>query len=110
MSYATATPKQKARVHNFVQQLRATTIRLWQTDNSVISLVNNWNADILAILGTPQGTIINDLTGLAGAVPLTDTQVTNLFGILQTNQTTLMTPANKNIFMLATGPNNATGV
>lgn len=110
MSYATATPAQQARVNNFTQQLRAAVIRIWQLNNSTTALVTDWNADILAILGTPQGIVINDGTNFAGAAPLTDTQVTNLFGILQTNQTTLMTPANDAAFMLATGPNNSTGV
>lgn len=110
MSYATATPEQKARVNNFVAQVRAAVIRIWQLNNSTDALVTDWNADILAILGSPQGIVITDGTGLAGAAPLTDTQVTNLFGLLQTNQTTLMTPANEAVFMLATGPNNSTSV
>ncbi len=110
MSYATATPAQQARVNNFVTQLRATVIRQWQLQNAVNVLVQDWNSDILAILGSPQGISITDGTGLAGAVPLTDTQVTNLFGILQTWQTNTMTAGNKDIFMLATGPNNAIGV
>ena len=110
MSYATATPAQQARVNNFVVQMRTTIIRIWQLNNSTAALVTNWNADILAILGTPQGITIPDGSGLAGSVPLTDTQVTNLFGILQTNQTTLMTAGNDAIFMLATGPNNSTGI
>ncbi len=110
MSYATATPEQKARVHNFVIQLRAAAIRAWQLNNDTTMLVQDWNSDILGILGSPQGTVITDGTGLAGAVALTDTQVTNLFGILQSNQTALMTAGNKDVFMLATGPQNTTGV
>ncbi len=110
MSYAAATPEQKARVHNFVTQLRAVTIRQWQLNNAMIALVQAWNSDILGILGSPQGTTITDATGLAGASPMTDTQVTNLFGIHQTWQTNTMTSGNKDIFMLATGPNNAIGV
>ncbi len=110
MSVATATPAQLQRLNNFVNQLRAATIRVWQLNNITTMLVEDWNSDILAIIGTPAGTVINDNTGLAGAVPLTDTQVTNLFGILQTNQTTFMTASNKDVFMLATGPNNSTGV
>ncbi len=109
MSYSTATPAQQARVNNFVQQLRAVSIRAWQMNNSMTALVNDWNSDILGILGSPQGITIPDGTGLAGAVPMTDTQVTNLFGILQTNQTTLMTAGNSAAFMLATGPQNSTG-
>ncbi len=110
MSYTTATPEQKVRVNNFVQQLRAAVIRQWQLNNAMIALVQNWNSDILAILGSPAGIAIPDGTGLTGAVPLTDTQVTNLFGIMQTWQTNTMTAGNKDVFMLATGPNNAIGV
>ncbi len=110
MSVATATPEQLKRLNNFVNQLRAATVRVWQLNNATTMLVEDWNADILGIIGTPAGTVINDASGLAGAVPLTDTQVTNLFGILQTNQTTLMTPSNETVFMLATGPTNSTGV
>jgi hypothetical protein len=110
MSYSTATPEQKAQVNNFVVQLRAASIRVWQLNNAMTALVNNWNSNILGILGSPQGIVIPDGNGLAGAVTLTDTQVTNLFGILQTNQSTLMTAGNQAIFMLATGPNNSTGI
>jgi hypothetical protein len=109
MSYSTATPAQQAQVNNFVQMLRSTIIRLWQVNNNTSALVTAWNANILGILGSPQGIAIPDGTGLAGAVVLTDTQVTNLFGILQTLQSTNMTQANENAFMLATGPSNSTG-
>ena len=34
MSYATATAEQQARVNNFVQQMRATIIHIWQLNNS----------------------------------------------------------------------------
>ncbi len=107
MSYASATPEQKARVENFTMQLRAATVTVWHLNTVMTALVQNWNSDILGILGSPIGTVINDINGLAGALHLTDTQVTNLFSILQTMQTTTMTAGNKDIFMLATGPNNA---
>lgn len=107
MSIATATPEQLARVANFVVMLRSAVIQIWQIDKVARVLVQDWNSDILGIIGTPQGTTIVDNTGLAGAVPLTDTQVTNLFGILQTLQTNTMTAGNKDVFMLATGPSNA---
>jgi hypothetical protein len=110
MSVATATPEQLARLYNFIALLRSTTIRIWQQSNATDTIIQAWNSDILAIIGTPQGTVIHDNTGLAGAVPLTDTQVTNLFSILQNLQSTTMTAGNKDLFMLATGPNNALSV
>lgn len=107
MSVSTATPAQLARLANFVNLLRSATINLWHLNNAMNVIVQDWNSDILGIIGTPQGTLIVDNSGLAGAVQLTDTQVTNLFGILQTLQTNTMTAGNKDVFMLATGPNNA---
>ena len=107
MSIATATPDQLQRVYNFVHLLRANTINFWKQSNNTDVLIQNWNSDILQIIGTPTGVVINDGSGLAGAVPLTDTQVTNLFGQHQTLQGTIMTASNKDLFMLACGPNNA---
>lgn len=107
MSISTATPEQLQRVYNFVAMLRANTIHFWKQSNTATILIQNWNSDILQIIGSPTGIVINDPTGLAGAVPLTDTQVTNLFGQHQTLQGTIMTANNQNLFMLATGPNNA---
>lgn len=109
MSIANATPDQLQRVYNFIHMLRATTIHQWSLNNNTNALIEDWNADILAIIGTPTGIVINDGSGLAGSVPLTDTQVTNLFGIMQTWQTNTMTASNQTIFMMATGPNNSTG-
>lgn len=107
MSVTTATPAQLARLANFVVLLRSATITVWQLNRTMNALVQDWNSDILGIIGPPQNTPVVDNTNLAGAVQLTDTQVTNLFGILQTLQTNTMTAGNKDIFMLATGPNNA---
>lgn len=106
MSYTTATPAQQAQVQSFVTLERAAIVQLWQLNNTVTALVTAWNANILGILGSPQGILIPDPTGYAGAVELTDTQVTNLFGILQTLQSTNFTVPNQSAFVLATGPNN----
>jgi hypothetical protein len=106
MSITGASSAQLAQVADFVILERATIVQLWQLNKSVNALVQAWNANILGIIGTPQGTPIVDNTGYAGAVQLTDTQVTNLFGILQTLQTNTFTPGNQASFVLATGPNN----
>ena len=68
------------------------------------ALVEAWNANVLGILGSPQGILIPDGTSYAGAVELTDTQVTNLFGILQSLQTTNFTSGNQAAFVLASWP------
>jgi hypothetical protein len=106
MSFATATPAQQAQVESFVTLERAAIVQMWQLNKTISALVQAWNANILGILGAPQGISIPDATGYAGAVTLTDTQVTNLFGILQTLQTNNFSAGNQAAFVLATGPNN----
>lgn len=106
MSVSSATPEQLKRLDNFVVLERSACVQLWQLHKTITALVQAWNGDILGIIGAPQGTPIPDSTGYAGATRLTDTQVTNLFGILQTLQTNTMTDPNKGAFLLATGPNN----
>lgn len=106
MSYSTATPAQQAQVNVFVQQQRAACIEFFKLMNQIAALQTFWNADVLGILGAPQGILIPDGTGLAGAVELTDTQVTNLFGVLQSMLTTNFTQANQNAMALAVGPTN----
>ena len=106
MSVANATPEELRRLDNFVVLQRAAVVQLWKLNNTITALVQDWNADILGIIGAPQNVVIKDSTNYSGAVPLTDTQVTNLFGILQTLQTETMTNPNKALFLLATGPNN----
>ncbi len=107
MSVATATPEELARLDNFVVLLRGATVGLWASDKTIAALVQDWNTDILQIIGAPQNTVIKDSNSLTGSLPLTDTQVTTLFGIFQTLQTNAMTANNKDLFMRATGPNNA---
>lgn len=106
MSVATATPDQLKQLDDFVVLARGATTQLWQLDKTINSLIQAWNANILGIIGPPQGTLIKDSTNYAGAVQLTDTQVTNLFGILQTLHNNTMTDPNKALFVLASGPNN----
>jgi hypothetical protein len=106
MSYATATPAQQARVNNFVLLQRAASVLIWALNKQINAMNSDWNADILAILGSPQGITIPDGTGYAGAVPMTDTQVTNLVSIYQAYQSSTMTAGNQTVFALASGPNN----
>jgi hypothetical protein len=106
MSVANATPEELKRLDNFVLLQRSTCVLLWQLDKAITAIVQDWNSDILGIIGSPQGTTIVDSNNYPGAVPLTDTQVTNLFGILQTLQTNTFTAANEDLFLRATGPNN----
>ena len=106
MSVATATPAQLQQLAAFTVLLRSACVQLWQLNKTISALVQIWNANILGIIGSPQNTPIVDNTGYAGAVQLTDTQVTNIFGILQTMQTNTMTSPTQAAMVLATGPNN----
>jgi len=106
MSVANATPAQLAQLNNFVVLERAAIVQMWQLNKTISALVQAWNASILGIIGPPAGTPIVDSNSYVGAVQLTDTQVTNLFGILQTLQTNNFGASNQAAFVLATGPNN----
>ena len=106
MSYSTASAAEKTRVNNFVQLQRAASVLIWQLNKTINAMNADWNSDILAILGSPQGITIPDGTGYAGAVPMTDTQVTNLVSIYQAFQSNTMTAGNQTAFALASGPNN----
>jgi hypothetical protein len=106
MSVSSATTAQLAQLSDFVVLERSACVQLWKLNKIITALVQAWNANILGIIGSPQGTPIVDGTNYAGAVQLTDTQVTNLFGILQTLQSTNMTSGNTATFVLATGPDN----
>lgn len=105
MSYP-GTPEQKAIVDNFVRQQRAATVTLWQLHNQILALEQAWNSNVLGIIGAPSGVPITDGTNLAGAQTLTDTQVTNLYSILQTMDTNTFTDPNKVLFALAIGVNS----
>jgi hypothetical protein len=106
MSFATATPQQQARVNSFVLLQRAAAVLAWELNKTINAMNAAWNADILGILGTPQGITIQDGTNYAGAVPMTDTQVTQLVGIYQAFQSDTMSAGNQTAFALASGPNN----
>jgi hypothetical protein len=104
MSVSGATTAQLAQLSQFVVQLRSTCFALQQLSTQINSLTAIWNANILGIIGTPQGTPIVDATNLAGATQLTDTQVTQLFGILTTLASDTFTAGNNTALVLATGP------
>jgi hypothetical protein len=106
MSVASATPAQLKQLDDFVVLQRSACVKIWQLNKTINALVSAWNANVLGIIGAPAGTPIADSTGYAGAVQLTDTQVTNLIGIMQAFQTGTMTAGNQTVFTLATGPDN----
>jgi hypothetical protein len=106
MSVADATPAQLAQLAAFSVLQRSACVQLWQLNKTISALVQAWNANILGIIGAPAGTPVVDNTGYAGAVELTDTQITNLFSILQALQSNTMTAPNQAALVLATGPNN----
>jgi len=106
MSYSGATTAQQAQVNTFTTLLRSACVQLQGLNKTVNALNAAWNANVLGILGSPQGTVINDNTSYAGAVAMTDTQVTQLIGILQAMQSSTMTAGNQTAITLAIGPQN----
>jgi hypothetical protein len=109
MTLSSATAAQITQVNNFCQLTRSIMIQLALLQNHCAVAMQTWDVNILGIIGSPQGTLINDGTGLAGAVELTDTQLTNLVSIMSAIVTTYGTAANQQAIALAVGPNNMIG-
>src|SRR5271170_5338915 len=103
---STATPTQLAELNNYVVQLRATISQFSINMVTMNAMVNAWNANISAIIGTPAGLTVTDSTGLAGAVPLTDTQVSTLVTDLQAILTTYYTTGAQQLYAEVCGPTN----
>lgn len=106
MSVVNATPQQLAQLSNFVVLLRATISSFAKNMDTMNALNAAWNANISAIIGTPAGTTIVDGTNLAGAVPLTDTQVATLVADIQAILTTYYAAGAQQLYTLVCGPGN----
>ena len=104
---STATPQQLAQLSSYVVQQRALVASLMQFMTQANQLNNSWNATISAIVGTPAGLTVTDNSGLAGIVPLTDTNVYAITGYFQTILTDFYDAAHQQIFVQACGPTNA---
>lgn len=107
MTIATATPQQLAELSAFVVQERAIVSQLMKAMAQMNQLNNNWNATIAAIIGTPAGLVVTDNSGLAGIVPLTDTNVYAILGYFQTILASFYDTSHQQIFVQACGPTNA---
>ncbi|MGB8627763.1 MAG: hypothetical protein WCD69_00005 [Xanthobacteraceae bacterium] len=101
-----ATPQQLAELSAFVVQERAIVAQFAQSMAQMNQLNNNWNATIAAIIGTPAGLTVTDTSGLAGIVPLTDTNVYAILGYFQAILTAYYDAAHQQIFVQACGPTN----
>src|SRR5271156_2965660 len=106
MSYTTATPQQQAQVQDLVLLERSACVQIWKLNKTINAIVAAWNANVLGILGAPSGIPIPRGPNYAGAVEMTDPQVTNLLGILEAFQSNTMTASNQTVFALASGPDN----
>ena len=109
MSVANATPEQLAELSAFVVLQRATAGEFFRVMNHMNALNNSWNATISAIIGTPAGTTIVDNSGLAGIVPLTDTDATNIMSYMQNTLTNFYDAAHQQELTKACGPSNTIG-
>lgn len=106
---ATATNEQLALLSNFVVNMRAQISQCAILMSRMNALSAYWTSVISPIIGTPAGTTIADNTGLAGAVPLTDTQVAALIADIQAILTQYYTPAAQELYAQVAGPTNVTG-
>lgn len=108
MTVSNATTAQLAQLSNYVVLMRTTISAFAKNMDTMNALVNAWNGNISAIIGTPAGTTITDSSNLAGAVPLTDTQVAQLVADLQAVLAAYNTPAAQQLYTSVCGPGNVT--
>ena len=106
MSVATATPAQLAQLSTYVVQLRAVSSQFMKAMSQMNALQNYYNETVSGIIGTPAGTTIVDNTGLAGAMPLTDTQVVTMTSWFENILSTYYTATYQQQFTSACGPGN----
>lgn len=106
MSVLTATPAQLAQLSAYTVMLRAVSAQLMQNMAQMNALQNSYNASVSSIIGTPAGTTIVDNTGLAGAVPLTDTQVVTITSYFENILSSYYDSAHQQQLTLACGPGN----
>lgn len=109
MTIATASPAQLAELSNFVVLMRAQISTLAILMSKMNALNAAWQGTISAIIGTPAGLTVTDGSNLAGAVPLTDSQVATLIADIQAILTTYNTPAAQQLYASVCGPGNITG-
>lgn len=106
MTIATATPEQLKEVSDYTVMQRAVCSQFMKAMAQMNALNNSWNATISGIIGTPANLPITDYTGLAGAVPLTDTDVYGITGYFQNVLTSYYDASHQQIFTRACGPGN----
>lgn len=109
MTIATASAAQLSELSNFVVTMRALVSVLSINMTRMNALMQSWTANVQSIVGTPAGLTVTDSTGLAGAVPLTDTQVSTLVGDVQALLASYNTSAAQQLYALVCGPTNITG-
>lgn len=109
MSVAGATPQQLKELNDYVVLLRSVAGEFFRVMNHMNAVNNSWNATISAIIGTPAGTTIVDNSSLAGIVPLTDTDVTNITSYFQNTLTSFYDAAHQQELTKAAGSGNTIG-
>src|SRR5208282_3235405 len=106
MSVVNATPAQRAQLSAYVVMLRAIASQFSMAMSQMNALQNAYNANVAGIIGTAAGTVIVDNTGLAGAVPMTDTQVVTMTSWFENVLTTYYDATHQQQFTIACGPGN----
>lgn len=103
---ANPTAAQLAQVSTFVVQLRAVLSQFAKAQSQMNALQAYYNQTVSAILNPTTGVTVVDATGLAGAVPLTDTQVVTLTSDIEAVIATYYTATYQGLYAMACGPSN----
>src|SRR5271170_1242756 len=107
MTVATATPQQLAELSAYMVMMRAVASQLSKSMSQMNALSNSYNATISGIIGgSGTGTVVVDASGLAGIVPLTDTDVVNITFIYQSILSSWYDASHQQLLTRACGPGN----
>jgi hypothetical protein len=109
-TFTTLTSTQQAQVIAWMPLFRSSVIQLAQACNQGASLDSVWQNTILAIVTSlDAGTIIPDVTGLAGASPLVREDVLGMMAAIEALLSSANTTAQQAEYVKVVGPANAIG-
>jgi hypothetical protein len=100
------TPGQLKQLSDYITMLRAVSAHFMKSMNQMNALNNSWNGGVSALVGSSNGTVIPDASGLAGTTSLTDTDVTNITSYFQGAMTSYYDAPHQQVMTRACGPGN----
>ena len=103
-AWASMTANQQTQMMAYMASLRPAVARFASAVNALASLDSNWQNIVLAeVTALDAGTVIPDVTGLSGAIPLTREQVLAFMTSAETMLSTYNTATAKTLYAQMAG-------